>query len=85
MQEAIKDARNMTVGYIDRRLNGCMLVYDQRHRLLGEIRPSGSRMIAYDHGHKQIAYWDKNSDCTYESSFKKIGKGNLLIELLLDN
>ena len=47
MQEAIKDARNMTVGYIDRRLNGCMLVYDQRHRLLGEIWPSGSRMIAY--------------------------------------
>ena len=84
MREELKDARRMRIGYIDRQLNGKIYVYDKMNRKIGEIRPEGNKLSAYDNKFHKIAYWQESNDTTYDTHARKIAKGNILIDLLLE-
>lgn len=81
MREEIKDSRRMRIGYIDKQLNGRITVYDKNFVRLGEIKPEGSYLVAYDKAYRKMALWKENDDTTYDTSYRKIGKGNLLIDM----
>ncbi|MBQ6638356.1 MAG: hypothetical protein IJH82_06850 [Lachnospiraceae bacterium] len=81
MREELKDSRNQRVGYIDRQLNGKITVYDKNNVRLGEIRPEGSYLVAYDKTNRRMGKWNENDDYTYDSNNRRIGKGNLLIPM----
>ena len=86
MREDIKDNRNMRIGTIDRQLNGCITIYDKSNYRIGEIRPEGHRLYAFDKSNYRIAYWDENSDTTYDyKTNRRIDKGNLLVSLFFQN
>lgn len=80
-KEAIKDKRGLTLGYVETFLNGTAKVYDKQHRRIGEIKPQGNQLIAYDASFRRIAYWKETSNETYDKMGRRIGKGNILIEL----
>ncbi|GEM_PF-6166880 len=79
MREDLKDSRNQRFGSIDRQLNGKIIVYDKNNRLLGEIRPEGNYLIAYDRSNRRMAKWNERDDYTYDMSNRRLGKGNMLI------
>lgn len=79
MREDIKDNRNQKIGSIDSQLNGRSTIYNKMGSRIGEIRPNGHRLEAFDKTGRKIAYWDENNDTTYEPNGRKIDKGNLLI------
>ena len=79
MREDIKDKRNQKIGSIDSQLNGRSTIYNKMGSRIGEIRPNGHRLEAFDKTGRKIAYWDENNDTTYEPNGRKIDKGNLLI------
>lgn len=81
MREEIKDSRRMKIGYIDKHLNGTITVYDKNYRKLGEIKPNGNYLVAYDSSYRKMAMWKENDDTTYDTSYRRIGKGNMLIDL----
>jgi len=59
--------------------NGRSTIYNKMGSRIGEIRPNGHRLEAFDKTGRKIAYWDENNDTTYEPNGRKIDKGNLLI------
>ena len=79
MREDIKDNRNQKIGSIDSQPNGRSTIYNKMGSRIGEIRPNGHRLEAFDKTGRKIAYWDENNDTTYEPNGRKIDKGNLLI------
>ncbi len=79
MREEIKDERRQRIGYVDRQLNGKVTIYDKMNMRLGEIRPEGRRLVAYDKMNRKIAYWDETNDSTFEPNGRKITKGNILV------
>ncbi len=79
MREELKDDRRNRIGYIDRQLNGKITVYDKSNSRLGEIRPEGSYLVAYDKSNRRMAKWNERDDYTYDSSNRRLGKGNMLI------
>lgn len=81
MREDLKDSRNQRFGSIDRQLNGKIIVYDKNNRLLGEIRPEGNYLIAYDRSNRRMAKWNERDDYTYDMSNRRLGKGNMLIRM----
>ena len=81
MREEIKDSRRMRIGYIDKQLNGRITVYDKNYRRLGEIKPEGNCLVAYDSSYRRMALWKENDDTTYDTSFRRMGKGNMLLDL----
>ena len=81
MREDIKDSRNQRIGYIDKQLNGKITVYDKSHNRIGEIKPEGKRLVAYNKNFQRMAYWDESSDYTYDSSNRRLSKGNILVTL----
>ncbi len=85
MREEIKDNRNMRIGYIDKQLNGQVTIFDKNGVRIGEIRPYGHRLEAYDKTGRKLAYWDETNDTTFENNGRKIAKGNLLIGMYFQN
>jgi hypothetical protein len=80
-KETLKDKRGQTFGYIDTSLNGTARIYDKQNRKIGELKPQGKQLIAYDHSLKKIAYWDENRNITFDKMGRKISNGNILISL----
>ena len=81
MRKDIKDNKNKKIGSIDTQLNGRSTIYNKEGNRIGEIRPDGNRLVAYDKHGKKIAYWQERDDTTYTPNARKIAKGNLLIEM----
>lgn len=79
MREEIKDSRRNRIGYIDRQLNGKCTLYDKMNARIGEMRPNGHRLEAYDKTGKRLGYWDETNDTTYDARGSRLGKGNMLM------
>ncbi|MCR5248972.1 MAG: hypothetical protein K6E50_00025 [Lachnospiraceae bacterium] len=81
MREDIRDAKKQKIGSIDRSLNGRVVVYNKMNNKLGEIRPNGNYLVAYDKNGRKMAQWYEKDNCTYDNSGRKIAKGNILLDL----
>lgn len=81
MREIIKNNRGIKIGSYESSLNGKTIVYDKKGAKLGEIRPNGNYLEAYNKKGVKMAKWNERDDCTYDSKNKKLGKGNLLLEM----
>ncbi len=81
MKEEIKDSRRQKIGYIDRQLNGKSTIYDKMSSRLGEIKPEGHRLVAYNKIGQKLGYWDENSDATFDKIGRRIAKGNVLLDM----
>ena len=77
--EEIKDVRRNRIGYIDRQLNGKCAIYDKMNMRIGELRPNGHRLEAYDKMGRKLGYWDENNDTSYDARGMRLGKGNMLM------
>ena len=76
----------MKIGYIDSQLNGQSRIFNKSGVKIGELRPDGHRLNAYDKSGRKIAYWDENLDITFEvPSQRKLGKGNMLVSLFFQD
>ena len=84
MREDIKDSRKQKIGSIDTQLNGKSTIYNKMGSKLGEIRPEGRRLVAYDKMGRKMAYWDETNDTTFEPNGRKISKGNLLVGMYFE-
>ena len=84
MRETLKNSRGIKIGSYETKLLGKTIVYDKNNIRLGEIRPSGNRLIAYDKMNRKIAEWNERDDYTYDSHHRKIAKGNVLIDLYFE-
>jgi len=79
MKEEIKDNMNRRIGYVEKQLNGVVTVYDKFNSRLGQMKPEGHKLVAYDKFSKKMGYWDENWNETYDAYGKKIQKGNILL------
>ncbi len=84
MKETIKDKRGMKIGSYDKQLNGRIVVYDKSGIKIGEIKPEGTYLVAYDKRHMKMAKWNERDDCTYDKNNRKIGKGNMLLGMYFE-
>lgn len=85
MRENIKDKRGMKIGSYESFLNGKTIVYDKMGRKLGEIRPEGSYLVAYDSRGIKMAKWNERDDWTYDKNNRRICKGNVLLDMYFEN
>ena len=81
MREDIRDSRRNKIGSIDTQLNGKSTIYNKMGVKIGEIRPNGRKLEAFDKLGRKMAYWDETNDTTYDRMGKKITKGNILVGL----
>ena len=84
MKEPIRDARRQTIGYMDRQSNGKCTIYDKMYRRIGEIRPNGSKLEAFDHMNRRLGSWDERTDTTFDKMNRRMGKGNLLMNFYFE-
>ena len=84
MRETIKDNRGMKIGSYESFLNGKTIVYDKNGAKLGEIRPEGSFLVAYNKNGIKMAKWNEKDDCTYDKNNRKLGKGNMLLGMFFN-
>jgi hypothetical protein len=84
MREELRDKRNQRYGYIDKQLNGQIKVMDKNGNRLGEIKPEGSYLVAYDKNFRRLGKWYENDDCTYDANNRRLGKGNMLLSFYFD-
>ncbi len=85
MREEIKNSSRRTIGYIEKLSGGRTEVREKNFNKLGEIREEGEKLVAYDRHFSRMGYWQKRDDTTYDRTHRKIGKGNLLIDLYFNN
>ena len=85
MRKDLKNSKNQKIGSIDTQLNGKSTIYDKMGTKLGEIRPNGHRLEAFNKLGRKIAYWDENFDTTFEPSGRRIAKGNLLVGMFFED
>lgn len=85
MREEIKDSSRKRIGYIEDGSYGKKNILDAQGHPLGQIRPEGNNLGAYDKAGRKLGYWYKDFDTTHTLAGKKIGKGNLLLNLFFDN
>ena len=78
-REPILYARKNRIGYIETSITGRSIIRDKMNRKIGELKPSGNRIVAYDGMLHKLGYYDKFRDATFDTMNKKIGKGNLLL------
>lgn len=83
MMQPIKSGFKI-IGYTDE-FAGKIKVYDDRHKQVGEITKFGTKHTAKNARFKVIAIYEERYDQTTDSYGKKLGKGNMLVELLLKN
>ena len=50
---------------------------------MGKIHDMGDRLVAYDRFGSYLGYYDKQSDTTYDQSGSAIGRGDVLVSLIL--
>ena len=81
MREDIRDSKRNKIGSIDTQLNGKSTIYNKMGLKIGEIRPSGHRLEAFDKLGRKMAYWDESNDTTYDCLGRKMAKGNVLVML----
>lgn len=72
------------IGYTDE-FAGKIKVYDDRRKQIGEITKFGTKYTAKDTHLKVIAIYEERYDQTTDFYGKKLGKGNMLIELIIKN
>ena len=85
MRKDIKNNRNQKIGSIDTQLNGRSVIYNKVGSKIGELRPEGSKLVAYDKSGRRMAYWDERSDTSFESNGRRISKGNVLMDLFFQD
>lgn len=83
MMQPIKSGFKI-IGYTDE-FAGKIKVYDDRRKQVGEISKFGTKHTAKDARFKVIAIYEERYDQTTDSNGKKLGKGNMLVELILKN
>ena len=72
------------IGYTDE-FAGKIKVYNDKRKQVGEITKFGTKHTAKDARFKVVAEYDERTNETKDAHFKKLGRGNMLIELLLKN
>ena len=72
------------IGYTDE-FAGKIKVYNDKHKLIGEISKFGTKYTARDTHLKPIAEYDERTNETKDARMRKIGRGNMLVELILKN
>ena len=72
------------IGYTDE-FAGKIKVYDDRRKQIGEITKFGTKYTAKDMHLKVIATYEERYNETKDASGRKIGRGNMLVEILLKN
>ena len=85
MMQDIKDSRNNRIGYMNV-LTGRIEVYLNGKGRIGYIdnlNPNEHR--AYNARNQKIAKWQKFDDYTYDANNRKIGKGDMLLDLLIQS
>ena len=80
-KEKLTDRSGKTIGYIEKFLNGTAKVYDAQSRRIGELKPQGKQLIAYDSSSRKLGYWDETRNVTFDKMGRKIGNGNMLVAL----
>lgn len=81
LKERLKDKSGRTIGYVETALNNNTKVFNEKNIRIGEIKPQGNRLIAYNKMNQQIAYWDQSRNVTFDKMGRKIGSGNILLTL----
>lgn len=84
MKETLKDKRGMKYGAIETSLNGRTVVYDKNNIKIGEIRPEGNFLVAYNKMNIKMGKWNEKDDCTYDKMNRKLGKGNMLLGMFFE-
>ena len=72
------------IGYTDE-FAGKIKVYDDRRKQIGEITKFCTKYTAKDMHLKVIATYEERYNETKDASGRKIGRGNMLVEILLKN
>lgn len=83
MMKPIKNGIKV-IGYTDE-FAGKIKVYNDKRKQVGEISKFGTKYSAKDTRFKLIAEYDERTNETKDARFRRIGKGNLLVEELLKN
>ena len=83
MMTPIKNGTKI-IGYTDE-FAGKIRVYNEKRIKIGEISKFGTKHTAKDIRFRIIAEYDERTNETKDARFRKIGKGNLLVEELLKN
>lgn len=72
------------IGYTDE-FAGKIKVYNDKRKQVGEITKFGTKHTAKDARLKVVAVYEERYNETKDYYGKKLGRGNMLIELLLKN
>lgn len=82
--EIIKDKMGRTIAILRKNYKGDTECYDSRYNKKGEIRAEKfpDRLVVYDAKFNKLGYYEERYNTTYDTSFRQIGKGNLLLNLL---
>lgn len=83
MMKPIKNGIKI-IGYTDD-FGGKTIVYNEKRSKVGEISKFGTKYTAKDLRFRVVAEYDERTNETKDSRFRRLGKGNMLIELLLKN
>ena len=81
MKEAVKDKYNNIIGYTET-LASEIAVYDKAGYKKGSISIHPYEHEAYVKG-TRVGVWKKSDDTTYDGHYGRIGKGYLLVNLIL--
>jgi len=85
MFEDIKDARGNKIGYMNV-LTGRKEIYLTGKGKIGYIdNLYQNEHKAFNARNQMIAKWKQFDDCTYDANNRKIGKGNMLLEVLIQS
>ncbi|MBR3817463.1 MAG: hypothetical protein IKJ27_12150 [Clostridia bacterium] len=83
MMRTIKNGFKI-IGYTDEFM-GKIKVYNDKRKQVGEISKLGTKYSAKDTHFRLIAEYDERTNETKDAHFRRIGKGNILVEMLLKN
>ena len=85
MMQDIKDSRNNKIGYMNV-LNGRTEVFLNGKGNIGHLDTlKPYEHYAYNARNQKIATWKQFDDCTYDASNRKIGKGDMLLSILIQS
>jgi len=84
VKEPIKNDKRKIIGYVEK-FGAKILVYNHTYRKVGEIRFEFGKQVAYDTHLKRIAVYEEKMNVTKDARLVKVGKGNLLVQIILQN
>ena len=83
--QIIRDKRNRRICAIKTDLLGNQTIYDPMNRKMAVIKiDSAGRQVLYDTMNKKKTYYDPKLNLTKDMSNRTIGKGNILLDLVLN-